>query len=141
MGRATRSPRGRARDGKRQSHKGGRLDSTYRSPCIRDYIHVVDLAAAHLLALEHLVAGESSAAFNLGTGEGHSVREVFDVCQKVSGTEIPVTEGPRRPGDPPRLVADPSRARDELRWKAGHPLLEEIVETAWAWMTRQHERA
>jgi len=106
--------------------------------CIRDYIHVVDLAAAHLLALEHLTAGGGSGAFNLGTGEGHSVREVIDVCREVSGREIPVSEGARRPGDPPRLVADPSWARDGLRWEARHPQLSEIVETAWTWMTRRN---
>jgi len=104
--------------------------------CIRDYIHVVDLAEAHLLALEYLTAGGDCGAFNLGTGEGHSVREVIDACQKVSGKEIPVLEGPRRPGDPPALIADPSLAREELQWEAKHPRLEEIVRTAWAWMNR-----
>jgi len=108
--------------------------------CIRDYIHVVDLAEAHLLALEYLAAGGDGGALNLGTGEGHSVREVIDACQKVSGKEIPVLEGPRRPGDPPALIADPSRAREELRWEAKHPRLEEIVRTAWAWMTRNSLR-
>jgi len=104
--------------------------------CIRDYIHVTDLAEAHVLALEYLNAGGSRRALNLGTGVGHSVRQVIDVCRDVSGREIPVAEGRRRPGDPPVLVADPSLARDELRWEAKHPSLEEIVRTAWAWMNR-----
>jgi UDP-glucose 4-epimerase len=105
--------------------------------CIRDYIHVADLAEAHVLGLEYLSAGGSSKAFNLGTGEGHSVREVIDVCRETSGRQIPVLQGPRRPGDPPVLVADPSLARDTLQWESRHPSLEDIVATAWSWMTRR----
>ena len=108
--------------------------------CIRDFIHVVDLAEAHVLALERLREGAASPAYNLGTGVGHSVREVIETCERVTGREIPVVEGPRRPGDPPALVADPTRARRELGWEPRFASLEEIVATAWRWMLRRHGR-
>jgi UDP-glucose 4-epimerase len=100
--------------------------------CIRDYIHVDDLADAHLLALDRLESGKG-IRLNLGTGHGFSVREVVDSCSRVSGREIPVKIGARRPGDPPELVADPSAARDVLGWSAKYVELDEIVETAWGW--------
>jgi UDP-glucose 4-epimerase len=100
--------------------------------CIRDYIHVDDLADAHLLALERLESGKG-IRLNLGTGHGFSVREVVDSCCRVSGREIPVKVGARRPGDPPELVADPSLARDVLGWTARYVELDPIVETAWRW--------
>jgi UDP-arabinose 4-epimerase len=103
---------------------------------IRDYIHVEDLAEAHLRALEHLGAGRDSAAVNLGTGQGHSVREVIRAAEAVSGRTIPYREVARRSGDPPALVADPSLAVELLGWRARVSDLETIVRTALAW----HER-
>jgi UDP-glucose 4-epimerase len=100
--------------------------------CIRDYIHVDDLASAHLQALERLTPGRG-LLLNLGTGRGHSVRQVVDVCRRVSGREIPVRLAPRRPGDPAELVADASLARRVLDWQPRYPELEQIVETAWRW--------
>jgi len=97
--------------------------------CIRDYIHIIDLAQAHILALEPGKQG----FYNLGNGDGYSVREVIRVCEKVSGKKIPSVEKPRRPGDPPKLVAAADRAIRELGWKPQFPKLETIVATAWAW--------
>ncbi len=97
--------------------------------CIRDYIHVIDLAQAHLLAL----APGRQGFFNLGIGGGYSVREVIDTCHNVSGKAIKVIEEPRRPGDPPRLIADARKVIDELGWRPKFPKLEDIVSTAWAW--------
>ncbi len=101
---------------------------------VRDYIHVTDLAWAHVLALKHLEGGGESQAYNLGIGRGYSVREVVEICRRVTGREIPVREAPRRPGDPAILVADASRARRELGWQPKFTGLEAIVETAWRWM-------
>jgi UDP-glucose-4-epimerase GalE len=100
---------------------------------IRDYIHVQDLAEAHLRALEHLRAGGQGIALNLGTGRGHSVREVIRAAEAVSGKPVPCRETPRRPGDPPVLVADPRRASELLGWRARVSDLETIVRTALAW--------
>jgi UDP-glucose 4-epimerase len=100
--------------------------------CIRDYVHVEDLADAHLKAAERLVPGQG-LGLNLGTGRGFSVREVVDACRRVSGREIPVEIGLRRAGDPPELVADPSLARARLGWEARYTDLDRIVETAWRW--------
>ncbi len=97
--------------------------------CIRDYIHIVDIAEAHILALKKGAQG----FFNLGNGEGYSVREVIQTCENVSGCSIPVVEKPRRAGDPPKLVASASKAMRELGWKPRYPKLEEIVKTAWKW--------
>jgi len=96
--------------------------------CIRDYIHVVDLAEAHILAL----APGKHGFYNLGNGDGYSVREVIQTVEKITGQKIPVVEKPRRPGDPPRLVAAAEKARRELGWQPKYPKLEEIVRTAWA---------
>ncbi len=101
--------------------------------CIRDYIHVVDLADAHVAALEHLAAGRPSDAFNLGTGQGCSVLQVVDEVRRVTGREVPTVMKPRRPGDPPQLVANPSKAKDNLGWSARHSSIGEIVSTAWNW--------
>ena len=98
--------------------------------CIRDYIHVEDLAAAHLRALARLERGDTLGAINLGTGRGHSVREVIAAAREVLGMDIPFTIAPRRPGDPPRLVADPRRAEAQLRWQATRSELRTIVEDA-----------
>ncbi|MBE3599517.1 MAG: UDP-glucose 4-epimerase GalE [Limnochordaceae bacterium] len=101
--------------------------------CVRDFVHVSDLATAHRLALEHLGNGGASGCFNLGGGQGWSVRQVIEVCRQVTGRPIPVREAPRRPGDPAVLVADPARARRQLRWQPQFSSLETIVRTAWDW--------
>jgi UDP-arabinose 4-epimerase len=101
--------------------------------CIRDYIHVADLADAHLRAARHLIDGGASDAFNLGTGRGSSVREVIDAAAAAAGKPVPHMIAPRRAGDPAELVADPSKARRVLGWQAGNSDLRTIVETAWAW--------
>ncbi len=100
--------------------------------CIRDYIHVSDLAEAHVLALKHLDGIAGAAQYNLGTGEGASVQKVIATIEEVTGTSVPRRLAERRPGDPPELVADPSRAQAALGWKARRGL-REIVETAWQW--------
>ncbi len=97
--------------------------------CIRDYIHIKDLAQAHMLGLHP----GRSGFYNLGNGDGYSVREVISMCEKVTGRKIPTVEKPRRAGDPPRLVASAEKAIRELGWKPQFPKLEEIVATAWAW--------
>ncbi len=97
--------------------------------CIRDYIHILDLAQAHILALQPGKRG----FFNLGNGEGYSVREVIDTCARVSGKTIKAVEKPRRAGDPPRLVAAAAKAKTELGWNPQYPKLEQIVQSAWAW--------
>ena len=107
--------------------------------CIRDYIHVNDLAEAHGLALEHLSAGKGSLALNLGTGRGCSVREVLKKVEEVTGRSVPVKVAPRRPGDPPALVADPGRAEASLGWKSRRSL-DDIVKTAWNWMAQSKQR-
>ncbi len=107
--------------------------STPDGTAIRDYIHVTDLAEAHICALTHLLNGGGSCALNLGTGQGHSVREVIAAVAAAGGVNPPCRDAPRRAGDPPALVADASRARQALGWKADHSSLEEIVQTAWRW--------
>jgi UDP-glucose 4-epimerase len=97
--------------------------------CIRDYIHIIDLAQAHILALEPGKQG----FYNLGNGDGYSVRQVIQTCEQVTGTKIPAVEKPRRPGDPPKLVASAQKAMRELGWKPKYPKLEDIISTAWAW--------
>lgn len=112
--------------------------SDYPTPdgtCIRDYIHVNDLASAHVKALEYLAAGNESVEVNLGTGTGASVQEVISEVEKVTGNPVPRKIVPRRPGDPPALVADPAKAQKVLRWKAERGL-DNIVTTAWNWMER-----
>ncbi len=103
--------------------------------CVRDYIHVADLAAAHLLALESL-SRQSSAVYNLGNGQGFTVREVIDSARRVTGRPIAVVEEPRRPGDPAVLVASSDKARRELDWRPKFADLDTIVETAWEWHQR-----
>ena len=107
--------------------------------CIRDYIHVNDLAEAHVLALKYLADGGDSIALNLGTGHGYSVKEVLDKVEEVTGREVSKRVAPRRAGDPPALVADPRRAELLLGWKATRSL-DRIVSTAWKWMQRQDPR-
>ncbi|OOY17741.1 UDP-glucose 4-epimerase GalE [Thioclava sp. DLFJ4-1] len=101
--------------------------------CIRDYIHVDDLARAHLLALDHLQGGGDSLKLNLGTGRGASIREVIASVERVTGRKVPFEDAPRRPGDPAELVADPSRARDALGFSARYRELDEIVSHAAPW--------
>jgi UDP-arabinose 4-epimerase len=103
---------------------------------IRDYIHVSDLAEAHVRALGHLAAGGDSAALNLGTGNGCSVREVIAAVERIGGRAVPQREAARRPGDPPELVADPALARARLGWQPRHSDLDTIIGTALAWETR-----
>ncbi len=101
--------------------------------CVRDYIHVWDLCSAHLLALEHLLAGGESAAYNLGNGKGFSVQEVIDTARRVTGRSIPVEMQERRSGDPAILVADSQKARQELGWQPRFADLETIIAHAWSW--------
>lgn len=101
--------------------------------CIRDYIHIVDLCNAHVLALQHLTSGGESRAYNLGNGQGYSVKEVIQVAERVSGKKVPVQYGPRRAGDPPRLVADASKIRKDWSWTPRFADLEIIVKHAWQW--------
>lgn len=108
--------------------------------CIRDYIHVTDLARAHMAALEALAAGAPSSRYNVGTGRGFSVQEVLAAVERVTGHKVPHTIGPRRDGDPSELVADSSRLQNELRWKAEYSGLETIIETAWRWANRNGAR-
>jgi UDP-glucose-4-epimerase GalE len=100
--------------------------------CVRDYVHVSDLAEAHVLALEYLATGGESAAINLGTGEGHSVKEVLSAVEEVTGIILPKQMCTRRPGDPPVLVADASRAQQLLKWSPSRSL-RDIVSSAWRW--------
>ncbi|MBI4603859.1 MAG: UDP-glucose 4-epimerase GalE [Planctomycetes bacterium] len=104
--------------------------------CIRDYIHVEDLAEAHVLALDHLAGGGRSASWNLGTGKGCSVREVIACAEKVTGRKVPLVEGGRRAGDPAVLVAAADRIQRELGWRPRHLDLEAIVASAWRWVER-----
>jgi len=104
--------------------------------CIRDYVHVDDLASAHLAALGAMDT-PGAQAFNLGTGQGNSVREIIRACETVTGRPIPVAEAPRRPGDPPALYADNRRAREALNWTPRYTDAEAIVRTAWSWHAEQ----
>ena len=119
--------------------------STPDGTCIRDYIHVDDLAEAHILALEKLTTGsplstlDSQLFCNVGVGRGYSVREVIELARRITGRPIPVREAPRRPGDPPVLVASAERIRRELGWQPRYTTLEPILETAWHWH-QQHPR-
>lgn len=114
----------------------GRDYDTPDGTCIRDYVHVLDLAQAHELALRYLMSGGRSAAYNLGNGHGFSVQQVIDVARQVTGCRIPVGEGMRRSGDPPRLVADARRVMTELGWRPRHGDLATIMAHAWQWERR-----
>ncbi len=105
--------------------------------CVRDYIHVSDLADAHLLAVRYLEGGSRSATLNLGNERGFSVREVAEAMQKVSGRDFPVRIGPRRPGDPARLVSSAARARDLLGWRPSRTELETQIADAWNWHQKE----
>ncbi len=105
--------------------------------CVRDYIHVTDLASAHLLALNALEEGAMTTAYNLGNGKGFSVKEVINVAQSIAGHDISVEIGPRRAGDPPSLVGNAELIQNELDWSPGFTSLNSILKTAWAWQKRQ----
>ncbi len=107
--------------------------------CIRDYIHVEDLATAHLAALRHLIKGGGSLRCNLGTGVGISVREIIDIAEEVTGQKVPVKYGDRRPGDPAHLVADPRNAKKLLDWEASRKDPRNMIETSWKWMSQSHD--
>ncbi len=106
--------------------------------CIRDYIHVSDLADAHVLGLEYLLKGKDSAVFNLGNGNGFSVREVIDTAIKITGKQIKVVECDRRAGDPPALIGSGDKARQVLGWEPKYPDLDNILRHAWAWHQKRH---
>ncbi|MBN1589958.1 MAG: UDP-glucose 4-epimerase GalE, partial [Pirellulales bacterium] len=106
--------------------------------CIRDYIHVDDLCGAHILAMEALRPGELMT-YNLGIGRGYSVREVFDAARRVTEMDIPVEQGPRRPGDPAVLFADSRKIQSELGWKPRYVDIDAIIETAWNWFKTHPE--
>jgi UDP-glucose 4-epimerase len=112
------------------------LDGT----CVRDYVHVCDLTQAHLLALENLLRGGTSAVYNLGNNKGYSVREVIETARRITKHPVPALEADRRPGDPAFLVADSTRIRRELGWKPHHEKLETIIETAWVWHKKESLR-
>ena len=114
----------------------GRDYDTPDGTCIRDYIHIEDLCQAHWLALQHLMDGGASEAFNLGNGTGFSVQQVIDTARSVTGRPIHVVDGPRRAGDPAVLVADSRRARKHLGWAPTYPELVTIVKHAWGWERR-----
>lgn len=115
----------------------GRDYDTPDGTCVRDYIHIADLCEAHWLALQSLVGGHESQAYNLGNGNGFSVQEVIDRARQMTGREIRVVEAPRRTGDPARLVADARLAREQLGWQPQYADLSTIVEHAWHWEQKQ----
>ena len=119
--------------GGRPLHVFGTDYDTPDGTCIRDYIHVFDLAEAHILALEYLAGGGTSEIFNLGNGRGFSVSEVIRTAEEVAGRRVPIVHGERRPGDPPVLVAGSEKISQTLGWRPQFPELEAIVETAWKW--------
>ncbi|MCL2664870.1 MAG: GDP-mannose 4,6-dehydratase, partial [Defluviitaleaceae bacterium] len=101
--------------------------------CVRDYIHVDDLADAHILSLEKLMRGENSAVYNLGSGTGFSNKEILDAAVRITGIDIPVKISPRRPGDPPVLIASSEKIKSELLWNPSRTNLESLIGTAWEW--------
>jgi UDP-glucose-4-epimerase GalE len=105
--------------------------------CIRDYIHVTDLARAHIVAVEKLLAGGESKKYNVGTGQGFSVKEVLNAVERVTGKKVPHVVAPRREGDPPSLVADSTKLQTELGWKPELSDIDRIVDTAWRWANRK----
>lgn len=119
------------------------MGNDYPTPdgtCIRDYIHVNDLAEAHIKAAEYLLANGKSDAFNLGTGQGISVQEIIRIAVEVTGRPVPHRIGPRRSGDPAMLVADASKARRVLNWTAGNSDMAHVLDTAWGWHKKEQEQ-
>ncbi len=117
------------------------LGTDYSTPdgtCIRDYIHVTDLAEAHVLGLQYLLEGGDSNIFNLGNGNGFSVKQVIDTAEKVTGRAIPAIESDRRPGDPPALVGSGQKARHLLGWEPQYPDLNSILKHSWQWHQKRH---
>lgn len=113
----------------------------YETPdgtCVRDYIHVEDLASAHLKALRRLIDGGDSIQCNLGTGVGISVKEIIEAAEDVTGKKVPVTFGERRAGDPEQLLADPKMAKEVLGWEASRKEIRPMIETAWKWVSAAH---
>jgi UDP-glucose 4-epimerase len=109
--------------------------------CVRDYVHVSDLADAHVVALRRLLERDAAGVYNLGSGRGHSVREVIEVARRITGRPIPFEVAARREGDPAYAVADAALARRELGWEPRCSDLETIIGTAWKWMQSRHGRA
>ncbi|MFQ5428659.1 MAG: GDP-mannose 4,6-dehydratase, partial [Thermodesulfobacteriota bacterium] len=108
--------------------------------CVRDYVHVSDLAAAHVLALEYLIDGGKTMAVNLGNSRGHSVKEVIEAAREVTGRDFKVITGPRRAGDPPSLVGSNKMARDILGWKPQRSQIDTIIEDAWRWRQKRFSK-
>jgi UDP-glucose 4-epimerase len=111
----------------------------YKTPdgtCIRDFIHVSDLADAHIRCLEYLSEGGPSNVYNLGTGKGYSVKQIIDAVKRVTGRVVPCVNSPRRPGDPPELVASAEKIKNELGWVPKHSSVDEILTTAWKWQQK-----
>ncbi|WP_353932932.1 UDP-glucose 4-epimerase GalE [Okeanomitos corallinicola TIOX110] len=126
--------------GKRESISVFGTDySTPDGTCIRDYIHVCDLADAHVLGLKYLLQGGNSEVFNLGNGNGFSVKEVIAAAQEVTGINIPVKECNRRPGDSPILIGSSEKAKNTLNWQPKYPGIKEIVAHAWQWHQKRHK--
>ena len=125
---------------------GGVLDvfgtdyETTDGTCVRDYVHVMDIADAHVRALKYLLDGKPSGAFNLANAQGYSVRQVIDLAQAVTGKTIRLNAAARRPGDPPILIGDASRARDVLGWRPARSDLREQIADAWCWMSKSPKR-
>ena len=111
---------------------------THDGTCLRDYVHIDDLAQAHLLAIEATDVNTRDA-FNIGSGTGYTVKEVIEACERVTGEKIAWTEGPRRPGDPNALVCDPKKLKTQLGWAPEYNTIEGIIETAWAWHQKYPE--
>ncbi|MEM9739094.1 MAG: UDP-glucose 4-epimerase GalE [Pseudomonadota bacterium] len=130
---------GQLRDGFDLTIFGDDFD-TRDGTCVRDYIHVMDLADAHLRALDYLQAGNASDVFNLGTGTGTTVLEIVEAVERVSGAPVARTIGPRREGDPPALVASADKARDILGWEPRHSDIDTIINTAWNWHQKEANR-
>jgi len=107
--------------------------------CIRDYIHVCDLADAHILCLEHLLGGGASDAYNLGTGNGYPVRQIIEATERITGRSVPHTDAPRRSGDPPELVAGAEKIERGLGWSPRQSSIDEILSTAWTWQKKLRE--
>lgn len=125
-----------ARDSKKSIKIFGTDYETPDGTCIRDYIHVNDICNAHILALDRLLAGDKGTECNLGNGRGFSVREIIDSVIKITGSDLDVIHTDRRPGDPPILVADPTKAKRIFNWKPLHSDIDTIVESAWRFHCR-----